>query len=237
MTNDDLKRFSRDGGLVIDEPVVDASMLDRITATCEPLLAASGTRRPGVRRVLEREPRLHGLLVVSGLMQLIRQIGGPNARIVRSILFDKTPDTNWLVPWHQDPTIAVRERNDVEGFGPWAIKDGEHHCQPPLSILTTIFTLRLHLDACRPDNGPLRVVVGSHTHGLLSDSAMADLVRRGPVVEACTQRGGVALMTPLSVHSSPKATGETARRRVLHLECSAADLPNGLQWAEASNSP
>ena len=43
---------------------------------------------------------------------------------VRATLFDKVEGANWLVPWHQDLTICVRERIDVPGYGPWSIKAG-----------------------------------------------------------------------------------------------------------------
>ena len=32
----------------------------------------------------------------------------PGAFVVRGLFFDKTPTTNWNLPWHQDMTIAVR---------------------------------------------------------------------------------------------------------------------------------
>jgi hypothetical protein len=45
---------------------------------------------------------------------------GADCRPVRAILFDKTPGTNWSLAWHQDRTIAVKERVLVNGFGPGA---------------------------------------------------------------------------------------------------------------------
>ncbi|MFB0613016.1 hypothetical protein [Aurantiacibacter poecillastricola] len=41
---------------------------------------------------------------------------GPGARPVRAVFFDKTPNMNWSLAWHQDRTIAVRKRTDVAGF-------------------------------------------------------------------------------------------------------------------------
>ena len=37
---------------------------------------------------------------------------------VRGIYFDKRPGTNWLVAWHQDLTLALKERSEVPGWGP-----------------------------------------------------------------------------------------------------------------------
>lgn len=74
---------------------------------------------------------------------------GAGARPVRAVVFDKTPETNWSVAWHQDRTIVVRSRIAVEGFGPWSVKDGLIHVEPPVSVLEGMVTLRLHLDDCR----------------------------------------------------------------------------------------
>lgn len=228
----DVQQFWCDGVAVLQH-VVPASDVDAIVALVEPILHEGPKPRPGARRVLEREPRLRGYIDTGPIRELITALGGPGARPIRALLFDKRPEANWLVPWHQDPTIAVRERIDTPGFVNWNVKDGEVHCQPPLEVLESIFTIRVHLDRCGEESGPLRVVRGSHRLGLLGRPQLDDLVASGRFVEATTDRGGVAVMTPLSVHSSPKAIDPVHRRRVLHLECTALELPNGLEWAEA----
>ena len=53
---------------------------------------------------------------------------------VRGIYFDKRPGTNWLVAWHQDLTLALKERSEVPGWGPWSVKDGVPHVQPPVDV-------------------------------------------------------------------------------------------------------
>src|SRR4051794_1322132 len=57
-----------------------------------------------------------------GSLAAARMKGTP--RPVRAVLFDKTATMNWSLPWHQDRVIAVRERMEVEGFGPWSRKHG-----------------------------------------------------------------------------------------------------------------
>ncbi|MEZ5299860.1 MAG: hypothetical protein R3F11_04210 [Verrucomicrobiales bacterium] len=44
-----------------------------------------------------------------------RLLGG-DALPVRAIYFDKSPESNWGVAWHQDLTIAVAARAVVPGF-------------------------------------------------------------------------------------------------------------------------
>ena len=95
---------------------------------------------------------------------------GPGAFPVRAVLFDKTPDANWIVAWHQDRTIVVRERVEVEGFGPWSTKDGLLHVAPPIGVLEGMATLRLHLDDCDDDNAPLRIALASHRLGYVPAS-------------------------------------------------------------------
>ncbi len=39
------------------------------------------------------------------------------------------------------------------------------HTEPPLSVLESMVTLRLHLDEITPENGPLQVASGTHRTG------------------------------------------------------------------------
>ena len=90
-----------------------------------------------------------------------------------------------------------------------------------------------HLDASTGDNGPLRIIPGSHRAGVLSDDEILDLARTQETVEALVPRGGVLAMSPLLVHSSSKARGDEPRR-VLHIEyADALDLGPGLRLAIA----
>lgn len=151
---------------------------------------------------------------------------------VRSILFDKTPQTNWDVVWHQDVTIAVKERKDVEGFGPWSVKGGVSHVQPPASVLEKMVTLRLHLDDCPAENGPLLVVPGSHLRGFI-DIRTLDTAACDRDAVACTVNAGdVVVMRPLLLHASKKSI-VPSHRRVLHIEYATERLPDGLRWAQA----
>jgi hypothetical protein len=85
-----------------------------------------------------------------------------DAFAVPATLFDKTADANWLVPWHQDLTICVKKKVDVPGYGPWTIKAGVPHVQPPVAILDRRLAVRIHLDNCSERNGALRVLPGTH---------------------------------------------------------------------------
>lgn len=147
---------------------------------------------------------------------------------VKGTFFNKTEESNWKVAWHQDLTIMIREREEIAGFGPWTIKEGIVHVQPTEDILSRILAIRLHLDASESDNGPLRVLPGSHKYGRLSSEQVAAYPKEDN--EVCTvPRGGALLMRPLLLHASSSCVVPKPRR-VVHLEFSADELPQGLEW-------
>lgn len=161
--------------------------------------------------------------------QLIDQVLGSQAAVVRGILFDKTPQANWKVPWHQDLTIALQDRAEVEGFGPWTIKDGVHHVQPPVACLDQMLAIRIHLDDCGEENGPVKVIPGSHHMGRLSADQIQELSRTHTHVSCTCSRGDALLIRPLLLHAS-SAAASPAHRRVIHLEYAAFELPSALRW-------
>jgi ectoine hydroxylase-related dioxygenase (phytanoyl-CoA dioxygenase family) len=229
--SDRIERFASEGVLVLED-VIDAADAAELAQLSEALLCAGVRRRPGVRRALEREPRLAMALHRSRVRDLLRALCGTGVSCVRAIVFDKSPGMNWSVPWHQDATIAVRARHDVSGYGPWSVKDDETHVQPPREILDALVVLRLALDDCPIEAGPLQVVLGSHVSGILSAEQMQALVECGPIVACTMRRGGAAVMRPHTVHSSARSNGWAHARRVLHLECTSVQLPAPLEWAE-----
>jgi ectoine hydroxylase-related dioxygenase (phytanoyl-CoA dioxygenase family) len=193
----------------------------------EGLCSHLDTAKHAQRNLLD-VPVVRELAVSEPVRQLIVAVLGKECFAVRGILFNKTPDSNWKVVWHQDRTIAVRERKDSAQFGPWSIKAGVPHVQPPASVMARMLAVRLHLDESHTDNGPLRVIPGSHQAGCLSAEEVATWSERPSVI--CTvPKGGTILMRPLLVHASSSCS-KPEPRRVIHLEFAAAGLPDGLEW-------
>ncbi len=186
--------------------------------------------RHGMRNLLEI-PEIRILANAVEIRQLAEGVLSADAKPVRGILFDKTPDANWKVAWHQDLSIAVKRRVEVPGFGPWSIKAGVQHVQPPVEVLEQMVTVRLHLDDCDESNGPLRVLAGSHAAGVLSDDQIATWRRTTAPMSCLCPAGGAILMRPLLLHASSSATSPR-HRRVIHIEYAAGDLPDGLEWFE-----
>jgi ectoine hydroxylase-related dioxygenase (phytanoyl-CoA dioxygenase family) len=205
--------------------MVEGNQLDRVT----PQLPAIDERRGGVRDLLALAPSVGELAEHAGVRSVARAVLGPECFVVRALLFDKTPATNWKVAWHQDLTIAVAERIDVPGYGPWSTKGGILHVQPPTAVLEWMLAVRVHLDDCGPENGPLRIVPGSHRQGRLDVAAIRAWIERGTAVDCPIGRGGILAFRPLLLHASSRAA-VPRRRRVIHIEFAGSELSGGLRW-------
>lgn len=233
-----LDSLARDG-FAMAVGLLDEPRLAEIEAAAAALIAGPFARQRGgstyaLRHVLSASPTLAELAASGALAELAMEAAGAGARAVRGIWFDKTPEANWKIAWHQDRTIAVRERVDIAGFGPWSEKLGVVHVEPPAELLESMVALRIHLDDCPADNGPLRMLPGSHRCGKLSPAEIAVWIsERGSEAVTCTaRRGDVLAMRPLTLHASSSAQSPTGRR-VLHLEYCAQTLPGGLHWQDA----
>ena len=151
---------------------------------------------------------------------------------VQCTYFEKSKARNWLVPIHQDLGIPVKERREVAGFCGWSEKEGEVFAQAPVDVLGRLVAVRVHLDPCREDDGPLNVVPSSHALGILAPEA-AVAARSELGVKACIADVGDALvMRPLLLHGSSKASGASLRR-VLHFVFGPPELPHDLRWQHA----
>jgi hypothetical protein len=198
---------------------------------CHRLIEGLGTVAGAGRRGLLAVPEVAALALSERLLVLVRPQLPTGPVPVRAIYFDKSPDANWLVPWHQDLTLALQKHVEVPGFGPWSVKEGIPHVQPPVELLERMITVRLHLDAADESNGALRVLPGSHQRGRLWAEQIQKWRERVPEVICRAAAGDALLMRPLLLHASGRATRD-GHRRVLHLEYAGFSLPEGLKWAE-----
>jgi hypothetical protein len=212
--------------------VIAETCIHRLCAEIESLRAISPAKSyAGLRNLLSRSNLVRQLASGPQLRQLVEPILGPDAFCTRALLFDKSEDANWWVGWHQDEFITVREKLEVPGFRGFWRKEGVLHVIPPQKVLAGMLTLRVHLDDSTADNGALQVVPGSHLWGKLDSEQLAGRCQSLEVVTCEVPAGGVLLMRPLLLHGSQKAD-TPARRRVIHMEYAAADLPGGLEWNE-----
>ncbi|HSZ62866.1 MAG TPA: phytanoyl-CoA dioxygenase family protein [Terriglobales bacterium] len=188
--------------------------------------------RAGIRHAM-RHPAIAHLAHEPRLQGLAREILGGEALPFRATLFDKSPQANWLVVWHQDTALPLREQRVVPGWGPWSVKNGIIYAHAPASALRRVVALRIHLDHCTEHNGPLRVLPETHTEGVLTDDAIEKFAARVAPVNCMVPQGGVLAMRPLLIHASSKSQVE-APRRVLHVEYAGLmTMESGLELAIA----
>lgn len=195
------------------------------------LLDAVGVVDAAGRRNMLAVPAVTALATSQKLLELVRCHTGGAPRPVRAIWFNKSAEANWLVAWHQDLAIAVRERIETPGFEAWSVKEGVPHVQPPAAVLERMLTVRIHLDDADERNGALRVIAGSHRLGRLDAEQIANLREERGETLCAAAAGDALLMRPLLLHASGRSTNDRPRR-VLHLEYAGEDLPGGLGWNE-----
>ena len=205
-----------------------AALSEAETAALLALLAKPPSDQAGVR--LFGAAGLGEYLGSDGVIgALASNLGGAATHPVRAILFDKTATANWSLGWHQDRVIAVQERIEVEGFGPWTRKQGAPHVAPPFDLLRQMITVRVHLDPVPATNAPLLHAPGSHRLGRIAEADVPAVVAQCGVATCCAESGDVWLYATPILHASERAS-TPARRRVLQIDYAAFDLPGGLQW-------
>ncbi|MCB1275370.1 MAG: phytanoyl-CoA dioxygenase family protein [Prosthecobacter sp.] len=195
------------------------------------MVVSMGSMSSAGRRGVLAVPEIAKLARSERILALLRPYLPQEPVPVRGIYFDKSPDANWLVSWHQDLTITVHERVDSAGFGPWSVKDGVTHVQPPAELLAKMLTVRIHLDDADASNGALRVLRGSHRHGRLSAGQIQDMRSKCAEVLCAAKAGDALLIKPMILHASGRSSSEQ-HRRILHIEYAGFNLPDGMRWCD-----
>ena len=160
-----------------------------------------------IRQVLQEIPELQKLIFTKKLNELIKAIGNEDYFVVKSIYFDKPATSNWFVPYHQDLTISLVEKNETENYINWTKKNNQVAVQPPLSVLENIFTIRIHLDDTTQENGAVKVIPKSHKSGIIPIASFE--INKANEFICEVEKGGVMLMKPLTLHSSTRTINNT----------------------------
>jgi hypothetical protein len=220
--NDDIEKF----GFAVVAGVLSIDQQQELLSVLGPNLTAG-------RRGLLGEPSIAELARSEQILKLVRPHLSSEPFPVRALYFNKSLETNWPVAWHQDVTLAVRERVDVPEFGQWSIKGGIPHVQPPVALLEKMVSVRLHLDDADESNGALRVLPGSHRLGRLSPTQIEKLRSELGEVMCFAKAGDAMLMRPLLLHASSRSTSPKPRR-IVHIDYAAFALPCELRWHDAA---
>ena len=185
-----------------------------------------------IRQFHKEIPKTLNLIFNENLSEIIKQNFGENYFITKSIYFDKPEKSNWFVAYHQDLTISVDKKIEIENFENWTTKQNQFAVQPPKEILEQNFTIRIHIDKTTKENGALKVLNKSHRKGIVRTENIEIEKERETICEV--EKGGIMIMKPLLFHASSKTTNNE-RRRVIHIEFSNQKLPNKLEWSEKMN--
>ncbi|MFZ4929947.1 phytanoyl-CoA dioxygenase family protein [Chryseobacterium sp. Mn2064] len=186
-----------------------------------------------IRQFLKEIPEIKDLIFNDHIKKVIKEIFGEQYFVVKSIYFDKPETSNWYVAYHQDLTISVDKKLEVDNFGPWTTKQNQFAVQPPLPVLENIYTIRIHLDDTDENNGALKVVPKSHAKGIYRPETIDWTIE---IEEIChVEKGGIMIMKPLILHGSNRTTNGK-KRRVIHIEFSDMELPKELNWSERMNA-
>lgn len=214
--------LDRDGAAL--RPGLALPVLDRL----QDILARMPDGRAGLR--IAADPEL-GLVLGqrAPVGAAVRDILGTGAKPVRVVLFDKNDDAEWALGWHQDRTIAVRGKMHVPGFGPWTVKQGIFHTEPPFAVIEGMVTVRIHLDPVDAENAPLLVALGSHRFGRIP---VADVERvvAGLQQHVCLAETGDVWFYRTPILHASNAARPGRRRRVLQVDYANGVLPSGLEW-------
>jgi phytanoyl-CoA dioxygenase PhyH len=203
-----------DAGYRIIEDVISSEECDELLAALSAAELSMG--RAGARHLLSI-PAVGDLARDVRLLDIARKELRAEPFPFRATLFAKSGRANWLVVWHQDTALPLKQRTELHGWGPWSEKAGVVYAHAPAWALERVIALRVHLDSSTDDNGPLRVIAQTHLHGVLTDDDVGRIAKQSRAINCSAARGGVVLMRPLLIHSSSKVRTD-ADRRVLHIE-------------------
>ena len=185
-----------------------------------------------IRQFLKEMPQTQKIIFTQKLKNIITEIFGEGYFVTKSIYFDKPEKSNWFVPYHQDLTISVDKKVEIENFAPWTTKQNQFAVQPPLHYLEDNFTIRIHLDDTNEQNGALKVIPKSHLKQIYRPETID--WQKEIEISCNTLKGGIMIMRPLLLHSSGRTTNNE-KRRVIHIEFSNKELDSRINWSERIN--
>ena len=182
-----------------------------------------------IRQLIKNVPELSHLLFNEKLIELISDLSECEYFLTKAIYFDKPSESNWFVAYHQDLSISVDQKTELENYSNWTFKKGQYGVQPPIKIMEDTITIRIHLDKTDKNNGALKVIPNSHLNGIVRADSKDWNLENEFICEV--EKGGVMLMKPLTLHSSNRTTNGN-KRRVIHLEFNKHNLTEPLAWLE-----
>jgi len=224
-------------GFTTIDRIFSNEQIERMLKLISQVDTSKGTFRKSIdlfaiRQFLKEVPEIDKLILNDEFKLFIHGLFGSDYFIVKSIYFDKPEQSNWFVSYHQDLTISVDRKVELDDYSKWTVKQNQFSVQPPLDVLKQIYTVRIHLDDTDENNGALKVVPGSHLKDVYRPQ---DIDWSKETEHICAvPKGGVMIMKPLLLHSSSRTTSNN-KRRVIHIEFCNQELHEELKWVERIN--
>jgi len=215
--SEEQKEFYKQNGYLLGLPrIYSEAEMQRINAELPKLLALlePGETAKDIREWHETSTYLYEMVMNPRIHDLVEGVLGPNFYCWASSFFIKEPFTSATVGWHQDAYY-------------W-----------PISPNHTV-TVWLAFDDVDEENGGMKVVPGSHLHGVLqhkrsteTTSILTLQLETGTFSEADAiqfrlKAGEVSLHDDRCVHSSP-ANPSARRRAGLTLRYSGTEVKNDM---------
>jgi ectoine hydroxylase-related dioxygenase (phytanoyl-CoA dioxygenase family) len=191
-------------------------------AALTPILAGIPSSAAG-KRWAGRE--LETLLLSPAIQPVLHKLADllPGMAVLRAVAFRKDADANWFVPPHQDRSIPVPSPALPAGFDNLTRKADGWQAEAPAALLGKMRNCRIFVDPATVDDGPLEVIPGSHRRGRIEQAEIPVVVGQKTWLPLIGAAGDAAILSPLLLHRSRRAT-DPSGRRVLQLEL----IPTGL---------
>jgi chlorinating enzyme len=141
LTPEQAAHYRREGYLLYHQPVFAPEKFEQLRAIFEEDLERYG--HENLDTIHFRDARLLPFLLADEVLDLVEPVVGPDIGLWSSHFISKPPRVGKATPWHEDSAYWNGRISTMEG----------------------ICTVWLAIDEATPENGCMRVIPGSHTHG------------------------------------------------------------------------
>jgi ectoine hydroxylase-related dioxygenase (phytanoyl-CoA dioxygenase family) len=227
--------FYRENGFCVVDGIFDSGLVEKARAVVDGLLSTAdlasvaeaepedGSKARRIWAPTSRDQLFADIAEDTRLLDAVEQVIGPNIVLQYSKLNVKPPRVGSVVEWHQDFSFYPHTNTDL--------------------VASLIY-----LDDATRENACLRVVAGSHRHGLLSHeseghfvgkvSSPADVgLAESAIIDCEGPAGSVVFIHPLLLHSSEKNLSDLYRRVFIPSYRAADALPIYYGPHAAHNEP
>ncbi len=174
-------------------------------------------------------PALKAVVMNRNLKRILSSIGS-DYYLTKALYYDKPPQGNSYIKWHQELTVDVHTKILTDSYDGWTTDGAFVSLHPPVEVLHEGLILHIHLDEIHLDQGVIHVIPGSHQKRL-TEQEIQPIAEQANPFPCEVNAGGLIIFKPLLLHAYTKSTYHK-KRRVLHLELNRIELPDGLEWGE-----